>query len=265
MNVLAAGYRAANPSHVDAPSRIEVVSLLDDAVGEQRQSYLMLFGAVACVLLIACANIANLLLARAIGRRHELSVRLALGASRWQIGSLLVAESVMLAAGGAMLGNDLGDHRRHHPVERAGRLVKQPELGRLHQEPREIEPPPLPGREKAGRNRAEPPDAEAIERRLRGLGATAAQSLLGAGFRVTKQRGEMITDTKWAPFVTATYHPSAILRQPDEASRKRVIGEFREDIAKVAKQIQELRRKGIDKRESWSEHTALFPHAFPIA
>jgi DNA polymerase len=88
------------------------------------------------------------------------------------------------------------------------------------------------------------------------LGATAAKSLLGAGFRVTKQRGEMITDTKWAPFVTATYHPSAILRQPDDESRRRVMKEFHDDLAKVAKQIKALRAKGIDKRESWNEHAA---------
>src|SRR5439155_16787076 len=64
MNVVAANYRAAYPANVDAPSQIEVVPILDDAVGQQRQSYLLLFGAVGGVLLIACANIANLVLAR---------------------------------------------------------------------------------------------------------------------------------------------------------------------------------------------------------
>ena len=104
MDVIAAGYRTANPTNVDAPSHIEVVPVLDDAVGEQRQSYLMLFGAVSCVLLIACANIANLLLARFAGRRKEIAARLALGASRAIVLRQLVTESMVVA----MLGGAVG-------------------------------------------------------------------------------------------------------------------------------------------------------------
>ena len=104
MNVIAAGYRAAYPGKLDAPSTIELVTLLDDAVGAQRQSYLLLFGAVACVLLIACANIANLLLARSAGRRREIGVRFALGASRGSVVRQLVSESMLLAVLGGAVG-----------------------------------------------------------------------------------------------------------------------------------------------------------------
>ena len=104
MNVIAAGYQTAHPTNVDAPSQIEVVPVLEDAVGQQRQSYLMLFGAVACVLLIACANIANLLLARFAARRKEIAARFALGASRLDVVQQLVTESMMVAVLGGTLG-----------------------------------------------------------------------------------------------------------------------------------------------------------------
>ena len=104
MKVAAASYRQASPGNLDAPSEIEVVPVLDDAVGDQRQGYLLLFAAVACVLLIACANIANLQLARFAGRRLEIAARFALGASRADVVRQLVAESVILAASGGASG-----------------------------------------------------------------------------------------------------------------------------------------------------------------
>ena len=104
MDVIAAGYRAANPANVDAPSQIEIVPLLDDAVGAQRQSYVLLFGAVGCVLLIACANIANLMLARFAGRRREIAARFALGAGRGDVVRQLVTESMLVAVLGGGAG-----------------------------------------------------------------------------------------------------------------------------------------------------------------
>src|SRR5688500_5613731 len=104
MSVIAGGYRQAHPSNVDAPSQIEVVPLLEDAVGQQRRSYVMLFGAVGCVLLIACANIANLLLARFAARRKEIAARFALGASRADVVSQLVTESMLIAVLGGVFG-----------------------------------------------------------------------------------------------------------------------------------------------------------------
>jgi putative ABC transport system permease protein len=104
MKVIAGGYRQTSPANVDAPSEIEVVPLLDDAVGDQRQSYFLLFAAVGCVLLIACANIANLLLARFAGRRREIAARFALGASRVDVVRQLVTESMMVAVLGGAVG-----------------------------------------------------------------------------------------------------------------------------------------------------------------
>ncbi len=108
LKVAADQFRRRYPNEFGPQDGFAVQPLRDSIVSDVRKSLLVLVGAVSFVLLIACANVANLLLVRATGRKREFAIRAAMGAGRGRIIRQLLTESVMLSFIGGVLGLILG-------------------------------------------------------------------------------------------------------------------------------------------------------------
>lgn len=110
MPPLEQSYRAAYPDKIDSSSVMTLKTLPDDVSGNLRPAFATLLAAVAFVLLIACSNVANLLLVRFGGRRREIALRMAIGASRASVVRLFIFESVLVCVIAGLAGSFLAWH-----------------------------------------------------------------------------------------------------------------------------------------------------------
>src|SRR5437667_11306077 len=101
---LGQSYRAEFPGKIDSALVTTLKTLPEDVSGDLRPAFTTLFAAVACVLLIACSNVANLLLVRFSGRRREIALRMAIGASRASVMRLFVFESLLVSLLAGIIG-----------------------------------------------------------------------------------------------------------------------------------------------------------------
>src|SRR5213082_206625 len=100
-------YRTQYPDKIDSSSTMSLKTLPEDVTGSLRPAFATLLAAVAFVLLIACSNVANLLLVRFTGRRREIALRMALGASRASVLRLFIFESLLVSILAAVVGTGL--------------------------------------------------------------------------------------------------------------------------------------------------------------
>jgi predicted permease len=104
MQVLVDRFAKEDPKHYPQDMKVKIVSLNEEVLGRFAGTIVFLFGAVVVLLIIGCANVSILLLARGTARQHELAVRTSMGAGRGRLIQQLLTESVLLAVAGAALG-----------------------------------------------------------------------------------------------------------------------------------------------------------------